>query len=102
MEIEMRREGSTARLILNGRFDFNAYHAFNEHANEVTVDGAISHLAVDFENVKYIDSSALGMLLLLKERATSAAKSISLVKCNGQVYQALELGNFNRLFEISK
>ncbi len=100
MNIEIQKDGNTARLILNGRFDFNSYQDFNRQADQMMADGSIGQLAVDFENVKYIDSSALGMLLLLKERATSVSKSIQLVNCKGAVYQALKLGNFHRLFTI--
>lgn len=100
MDIEIQRDGDTARLVLNGRFDFNAYQDFNRHADQMMADGSVGQLAVDFENVKYIDSSALGMLLLLKERATSVSKTVRLLNCKGAVYQALELGNFHRLFTI--
>jgi len=50
--------------------------------------------------VKYIDSSAMGMLLLLKERAKGASKSITLLNCKGAVAQVFELSNFRRLFTI--
>ncbi|MBZ0106802.1 MAG: STAS domain-containing protein [Sulfuricella denitrificans] len=100
MNIEIQKVGNTARLVLNGRFDFNSYQDFNQHADQIMSDGSIGQFAVDFENVKYIDSSALGMLLLLKERATSVSKTVLLVNCKGAVYQALELGNFHRLFTI--
>jgi anti-anti-sigma regulatory factor len=42
----------------------------------------------------------MGMLLLLKERAKGASKSITLFNCKGSVAQVFELSNFCRLFTI--
>jgi anti-anti-sigma factor len=49
----------------------------------------------------YLDSSALGMLMLLNERAKLVNKSISLFNPSGIVSQVLEVANFNRLFTIT-
>jgi len=48
----------------------------------------------------YLDSSALGMLMLLNERAKAVSKSIALVCPSDVVKQVLEVANFNRLFTI--
>lgn len=100
MNIDTQVEGSRARLVLNGRFDFNSHVAFNQSTDLVLNDAGVNELELDFEQVKYIDSSAMGMLLLLKERAKCAAKSITLLNCKGAVAQVLDLSNFHRLFNI--
>lgn len=100
MNIDTRKDGSTARLVLNGRFDFNSHAVFNETTDSLLREPGVSELELDFDQVKYVDSSAMGMLLLLKERAKSAAKSITLLNCKGAVAQVFELSNFRRLFTI--
>jgi anti-anti-sigma regulatory factor len=40
------------------------------------------------------------MLLLLKERATSQKKAMSLVNCRDTVLQVLEIACFNKMFTI--
>jgi anti-anti-sigma factor len=100
MQIDTQLEGNKARLMLNGRFDFNGHALFNEATDSVLKDAGISELELDFGQVKYIDSSAMGMLLLLKERARSASKSVTLFNCKGAVAQVFELSNFRRLFTI--
>lgn len=100
MNVDTQMDGNKARLVLNGRFDFNSHAVFNQTTDSLLKDAAISELEVDFEQVKYIDSSAMGMLLLLKERAKGTSKSITLVNCNGSVAQVFELSNFRRLFTI--
>lgn len=100
MIIDTRTEGSRACLVLNGRFDFNSHTIFNQTTDSLLREAAIKELELDFDQVKYIDSSAMGMLLLLKERAQGAAKSITLLNCKGAVAQVFELSNFRRLFTI--
>ena len=100
MNIDTQVNGNKARLILNGRFDFNSHSVFNQSADSLLKNAGIDELELDFEQVKYIDSSAMGILLLFKERAKAASKSIALVNCKGSVAQVLELSNFHRLFTL--
>jgi anti-anti-sigma factor len=100
MIIDTQTEGSRARLVLNGRFDFNSHMMFNQTTDSLLREAGIKELELDFDQVKYIDSSAMGMLLLLKERAKGASKSITLLNCKGSVAQVFELSNFRRLFTI--
>ena len=50
---------------------------------------------------EYIDSSALGMLLLLREHAGSEQGSVHLKGCRNDVKDILKVSNFDKLFEIS-
>lgn len=45
-------------------------------------------------------SSALGMLLMLKQRAEHKMRTIALVNCKGTVRNILEIANFNKLFTV--
>ena len=67
-------------------------------------DGAVSAAAgkivVDLGLVDYLDSSALGMLLMLRDKATGSNREIALSNCKGPVKQVLDIANFGRLFQI--
>ena len=58
-----------ATLTLAGRFDFSIHRDFRRHYEEILGTPGIRHLDVNLARVEYIDSSALGMLLLLREKA---------------------------------
>jgi anti-anti-sigma factor len=92
-------DGKTT-IKLQGRFDFNAHREFRE-----AVDGAIAgtgrEIVVDLGIVDYLDSSALGMLLMLRDKAKGANREISLSNCKGSVKQVLDIANFGRLFNIT-
>lgn len=84
---------------LQGRFDFNAHRDFRE-----AVDSALaspgSVITVDFTGVEYLDSSALGMLLMMRDRARSATREVTLTGCRNAVKQILDIANFGKLFTI--
>lgn len=92
-------EGS-AVIRLEGRFDFNAHRDFREAA-DTALASTTNTIAVDFAAVDYVDSSALGMLLMLRDRARNAGCEVRLVSCHGAVRQVLDIANFGKLFSIS-
>jgi len=55
---------------------------------------------LNFGKVKYIDSSALGMLLLLMEHNGKCKQDISIMGCTETVENIFKVANFDRLFEI--
>ncbi len=102
MQVTQRISDGKAVLSLAGRFDFNTHREFREGYETLLGKPGIQSLEVDMGGVDYLDSSALGMLLLLlKDRAT--AKNVKLLVSNtsGTVRQILEIANFNKLFSIS-
>ncbi|MGQ5523728.1 STAS domain-containing protein [Chitinimonas sp. PSY-7] len=92
--------GQTGRLVLSGQFDFSAHRDFRQASDEVLAADSVREVLVDFQQVDYLDSSALGMLLLLKEKASSTGKSLSLVNCRETVRQVLEIACFGKIFTI--
>lgn len=100
LQINTHISEGTARIVLNGRFDFNSQRLFRSSYDTPLNDSNIRSLEIDLGDVEYLDSSALGMLLLLKERVTAAKKELILANCRGTVLQVLEVANFNKLFTM--
>ena len=50
---------------------------------------------------EYIDSSALGMLLLLREHAGNESSNITIEGCNDDIKKIFSISNFEKLFTIS-
>ena len=87
-------------MVLNGRFDFNSHREFRSSYDTVLADNSVQKFDVDLGGVDYLDSAALGMLLLLRERGVAANKPVTLCNCQGMVAQVLEVANFNKLFAM--
>lgn len=100
MRIHETSEGNVSRLALEGRFDFHSHRDFRVAYDAILARPTIHELEVDFGAVDYLDSSALGMLLLLREKADASGKKVVLANLTGAVKQVLEIANFGKLFNI--
>ncbi len=101
MQANILNESGKAVIKLNGRFDFNTHREFRSAYEPLVSDSAVRAVAVDFSGVDYLDSSALGMLLMLRDKLGGANKEISLTGVRGNVKQVLDIANFGKLFQIS-
>ena len=100
MFAQLQTEAGKASIRLNGRFDFSAHRAFRESWSEALAAGEVRELEIDLAAVDYLDSSALGMLLMLREKAQAANKAVSLANCRAAVRQVLDMADFGKLFAI--
>lgn len=100
IQIKTLVDEGTAKIAMAGRFDFNSHRLFRDAYQQILDNQAIKEMEIDLGAVDYLDSSALGMLLLLREKTVAANKTMALTNCRGVVQQVLEVANFNKLFTI--
>jgi len=100
MQVNVVNESGAVSLKLSGRFDFNAHREFRSAYEPLISDAQVRTLSVDMAAVEYLDSSALGMLLMLRDKAAAANKGLALVNVRGAVKQVLDIANFGKLFKI--
>ena len=101
MDIQTTAYDSKAKLRLKGRFQFDSHREFRSAYEPYIEDPAARVVVVDFSGVDYLDSSALGMLLLLREKLAAVRKEAELTGVTGAVKQVFDIANFARLFRIS-
>ena len=94
-------QGGKAVVRLMGRFDFSAHRDLRDSCSTLLESADVRELDLDMGGVEYMDSSALGMLLLLKERADAASKRVALHNYKGTVRQVLDIANFGKIFSIA-
>lgn len=91
-------DGSHVAIHISGRFDFSSHQEFRAAYEKLPQTPA--HYCVDLHDTSYIDSSALGMLLLLRDFAGGDQSSIEIVNCTSDVKKILTISNFEQLFTI--
>ncbi|KAF0202691.1 MAG: anti-anti-sigma [Gallionellaceae bacterium] len=101
MEIRQTKSGNQATLTLVGRFDFNVHRDFKEAYMSLLNEAEVQTLSINLSGVEYLDSSALGMLLMLRERVQATNKQIVLTNPNETVMKILDIANFKKLFTIA-
>ncbi|MEL0167667.1 MAG: STAS domain-containing protein [Pseudomonadaceae bacterium] len=98
IQASMSADSQVLTISVKGRFDFGAHQDFR---NAYERSGLTpSQYVVDLQDTDYIDSSALGMLLLLRDHAGGDVADIRIVHCNPDVRKVFSISNFEQLFSI--
>ena len=95
---EAENDGKSLKIRIQGRFDFSAHQEFRDSYEKS--EGQPEDYLVDMRETTYLDSSALGMLLLLRDYAGGDNAQIRIVNCNSDVRKILTISNFEQLFDI--
>jgi len=82
------------------RFDFGYHTAFTEQYETQLADQNITEITLDFSRVEYLDSSALGMMVLFQKKAKSQNVSVKIRGAKDSAKEILQIANFDRLFDI--
>lgn len=92
-------DGKLITIGVNGRFDFNMHQEFRKIYEQERPHDA--HYVIDLGQAEYLDSSALGMLLLLREHAGGDQANVRIVHCRPEIRKILVTANFHQLFTIA-
>lgn len=92
-------DGKTVKIKIRGRFDYKMSSEFrNAYCHHPGREDVI--YLVNLSNVDYMDSSALGMLLLLREHAKCRAGEVIIERPSEPINKILKVANFEQLFTI--
>ncbi len=94
MSVSTSENEKTIMITVDGRFDFSVHkdfrNAYKDH------DSGMNY-RVNLSKTEYLDSSALGMLLLLKKHAEG---KVIIEKPNNEIKRVLTIANFDKVFSI--
>ncbi|HEY0330891.1 MAG TPA: STAS domain-containing protein [Rhodopseudomonas sp.] len=91
--------GNDANVSLNGELTFTDHVAFREVASRL-LKATDQSLTIDLSKLDFIDSAGLGMLLIVRDEANKANRSLTLRGPKGQVERMFSVTKFNTLFTV--
>jgi len=91
-------DGKTLHIRMGQRFDFSAHSALR--AAYAGDRPRFDTYIIDLRETTYMDSSALGMLLQLKEFAGGSTRSLQIKNANDSIREILSVANFDQLMQI--
>lgn len=103
MSIQWRNdpEGNPV-LALSETFNFSCRQEFmtaiHRFGNDVP---ALAALKVDLSRLEHIDSTGLGLLLMLKERSEEFGQPVILSQCSQAAREAFSIARFDKIFTIT-
>lgn len=95
--VQTRSNGGNTTLLVQGDFRFDAYDAFRQAYAGIAPE---QELEIDLRQVTSMDSSALGMLLNMKEQLKRRDGEIKLVNAPEAIYKLLAIARFDKKFQI--
>ena len=100
--ISVNRGESEITIVVKGRFNFEAHSHFRAayQSENISPGPGSKRVVLDLAATDYIDSSALGMLLLLREEAGGNDADIQIINARPEIRKILETANFQRLFKL--
>lgn len=100
MAIDTTLDSATQTLTIKvtGRFDFGINQEFRKATDQVA--NSVKTIIVDMMSVDYLDSSALGMLLVLREKVGESRSAVRIKNAKSEVMKILEIANFDKLFTM--
>jgi anti-sigma B factor antagonist len=85
------RAGQTVIVTLAGELDMAATFRLEPELERLTRNGDVSALVIDMQDVEFMDSSALGLLLATQQRLRAEGLRFLLANPSGSVRRMLEL-----------
>jgi anti-anti-sigma factor len=100
LEVEPIENHPDARLLrLDGDLDSMNVETTLTLVNKLFAEGMV-HLVADFTNLRYINSTGLGILLHVSKSARAKGGSFKVACVNENVYEVIEVIGANALLDI--
>lgn len=99
MELSSTHQDSASTVTLRGDFTFADNQRFRQMLSNLE-GKSCAMLTVNLTQVSFIDSAALGMLLLLRDHAERHHCKLILQGAQGQVEKMFTLSRFDQLFTL--
>ena len=100
MAVETQYDVAKAMLTIKvvGRFDFAVHQEFRKAIEKIVSTTKV--IVIDFYVTDYMDSSALGMLLVLRDKVSATQQTVQLINMKPEVRKILEIAHFDKLFTV--
>lgn len=92
-------ENGIATIIIDTDFNFETHKSFRNSIKEALELGA-KEIVLEFKEVEYMDSTALGLLIVAKDTANEVDCEIKLRRVSGYAKKILEMSHFDKKFDF--
>jgi HptB-dependent secretion and biofilm anti anti-sigma factor len=95
---KLSEDGQELNIQVAGRFDFSSLQVFRDAYEKV--EGNPQKYVIDLADAEYLDSSALGMLLALRDHAGGEQANIRILNAIPDVKKILIITKLDELFSV--
>lgn len=96
--INFKNENDCLTIYLNGHIDSNNSEAIEQEIRKIINDNTFKNLILDGEELKYISSSGLRIILRLKKEYDD----LKIINVSSEVYEIFDITGFSEMMTIEK
>ena len=101
MQFSQETSPDGLKLMLSGSFTFKDHHSFRALLDLLKASAGHRHV-LDLSRLEFLDSAALGMLLIAEDEVASASCALVLRRPPPQIARLFELAAMETLFTIEQ
>lgn len=102
LHVEME-QGSKALIVrLKGELDHHTADAVKQRMEEAIIRGNASHVVVNLRDLKFMDSSGLGVILGRYKQVTGKGGKMVLCEVNPSVYRLFEMSGLFKILAVKE
>jgi anti-sigma B factor antagonist len=95
-----RREGQSATVVLDGELDLASAPQLQACLAELTANG-VKHVVVDLANLRFIDSTGIGVLVSDFKRLSEVGGSMAVRNAGPRAYRVFEMTGLVELLSVT-
>lgn len=101
MEMTVKKEGVRLYVLLGGDIDHHEAAAFRTEIDGIIFDERPDKLIFDFSNVKFMDSSGIGLVLGRHRLIRELGGSVQITGAKKHILQIFRMSGVDKLIEIN-
>src|SRR5690606_6829716 len=102
LDIEQIGDVTVARFVDKKILDENNIQIIGNQLFGLVEEDGRKKIVLDFTNVEYLSSAALGKLITLDKKVKTAAGKLRLCAIRPEIYEVFEITRLNKIFDIRK
>ena len=99
MDVTIRNEGDTKIVMLQGKLDTNSTPNAESEINSL-LDNGVNKLLINFEQLSYISSAGLRLLLATAKRLQGSGGDLRVCSLNEMATEVFELSGFTAIINV--
>ncbi|WP_174874971.1 STAS domain-containing protein [Vogesella oryzae] len=100
MPLSYQIRDKEASINISGHFNFSLHSDFRAACQAVIADPEVKSVDINLQDTEYLDSSALGMLLVLREQLAPRDIKLMITNSRASIRQILTIARFEKFFQI--
>lgn len=100
--MKMKANGEVLTIYLQGEIDHHSAKHMRAEIDSAVDFNMPSLLVLDFEEVTFMDSSGIGLVMGRYKTLQKSGARLSLLNLSGNIYKIMKLAGIDRLAELEK